>query len=333
MPMHIRIFFILMVSMLVALPAQASTLIPVPFSSQAPRSDWKQPWFDACEETSVTMVDLYYNPWQRTDSSLTISVTDAEAHILKFFSRKEQLFGTSFDEPVQKLAQVINNYYSWEAYTVFNPTIDQLKAELDAKRPIIVPASGKELQNPRFRNGGPPFHMFVLSGYDNATQQFIAQEPGTQYGHNYTYSYATVLNAMHDYVPNDISQGAKVVLFTRPTVTDLSAHLDIDNDGLSKKDELQHGTNLSIADTDNDGFSDGYEVQKGYSPLLNEKAIRSGHLVKMADDPKVYLVQGDTIQHIATEFVFLSRGYRWSEIKTISQAFLETFTVGSAIYQ
>src|SRR5690606_41290644 len=42
-------------------PAVVEQLIlDVPFTSQAPEGNWKQPWQDACEETSILMVDRFY---------------------------------------------------------------------------------------------------------------------------------------------------------------------------------------------------------------------------------------------------------------------------------
>lgn len=43
--------------------------------------------------------------------------------------------------------------------------------------------------------------------------------------------------------------------------------LDVDNDGLSAKDEAKYGTDPNNGDTDGDGFLDGAEVAKDYNPL------------------------------------------------------------------
>ncbi|PIR75213.1 MAG: hypothetical protein CO030_02085 [Candidatus Magasanikbacteria bacterium CG_4_9_14_0_2_um_filter_42_11] len=51
------IFFVLF---FLTSPVQATTLLEVPFTSQAPDSIWVQPWQDACEETTVFMVHRFY---------------------------------------------------------------------------------------------------------------------------------------------------------------------------------------------------------------------------------------------------------------------------------
>lgn len=51
---------------------------------------------------------------------------------------------------------------------------------------------------------------------------------------------------------------------------------DHDNDGLSDREELRFGTDLSKPDTDGDGFSDKDEISKGFDPLdaKNKKSIK-----------------------------------------------------------
>ncbi len=44
-------------------------------------------------------------------------------------------------------------------------------------------------------------------------------------------------------------------------------NVDSDSDGLTTKEEFEHGTDSEKADTDNDGYSDGTEVKGGYDPL------------------------------------------------------------------
>ncbi|MBN1539473.1 MAG: hypothetical protein JW939_04955 [Candidatus Thermoplasmatota archaeon] len=55
------------------------------------------------------------------------------------------------------------------------------------------------------------------------------------------------------------------------------ASLDMDGDGLSNREEFEHGTEMDNADTDGDGFADGYEVRNGFDPLdpLSGKDIYS----------------------------------------------------------
>lgn len=57
--------------------------------------------------------------------------------------------------------------------------------------------------------------MMVIIGFDNKNQEFIVHDPGFGSGLDYRYSYATIMDTLHDF-DHETSQanGASVVLFT-----------------------------------------------------------------------------------------------------------------------
>lgn len=201
-------------------PAIAINL-DVPFTPQAPYANWSQPWQDACEEAAIVMVDYFYSPARsqtpadRADQPRTIPRSEAAAAIRRAYDLKNILYGWSLDENADKIARWINDFYGWEAQVVEQPTIGQIKVELDAGRPIIAPVHGRSLFNPYFRDGGPDYHTLVISGYDDERREFIVQEPGTRHGLDFRYSYDRLLSAIHDYVPGGKTKiGRSVVIFT-----------------------------------------------------------------------------------------------------------------------
>lgn len=298
--------------------------IPVPFTSQAPEANWTEPWFNACEETSVVMVDSYYQKQE-------LSKFTAKEKIIEIFAIKNSAYGYSLDESAESIASFINNFLPWEAMLKTNPTLEDLKTELDRGNPVIIPAAGKLLHNPHFRNGGPVYHMLVVSGYDEVDEEFITQEPGTRFGKNYRYSFATVMNALHNYAPyKSIYDGARVAIFTRPQIN-TSAETDGDEDGLSKKQEIHFGTSLVSKDTDADGFSDKQEVETGFSATVHENNLLLSSLVKLAENPKVYLLQNHLKRHIINEDIFLSHGFFWYQIITVSDKFLASIPEGAPL--
>lgn len=306
-----------------AFPVNATTLA-VPFTPQAPFADWRQPWQDACEESTIVMVDAYYR-------GTSLDKHRAKKDILQVFRIKEGVHGKSLDENAATMVDIINKFYPWEARAVENPSIDQIKQEIDAKRPVIALTYGRALYNPYFLRGGPDYHTVVISGYDDKKQDFITQEPGTRRGLDFRYSYDRLMSAIHDFVPGKQTKyGRKVVLFTSPIVG-ASGKLDGDGDGLSKNDELEHGTVLWLADSDGDGYSDGDEVQHGYLAHVNEKQYMHGSLVKSSTRPEVYLLQNSKKQHIASEAVFLKRGWQWNDVHIVSENFLSRFPLGKTI--
>lgn len=322
---HNRAFVVLSTLISIFLPSFVHTAeINVPFTSQAPYANWSEPWHNACEETSITMVHGYYT------NNLSFTKIEAKQHILEIFSIKNTFIGKSFDEPVEIVTQLINEFLPWEAHILENPTITDIKREIDANQPVIIPVLANTLQNPHFR-GTFPYHMLVISGYDDNTKEFITQEPGTRYGKNYRYTYDTIDAAIRDFDPLDIENAPRRVIATNKTVEE-SENTDGDNDGLTKIQEIMYGTSLTNTDSDDDGYTDGEEVLHGYSPTINEKRIKNGTVVKVTGFSTVFLYSNGILSSFANEKSFLSRGYTWSQILPISPAYRDLQTRGSVLY-
>jgi len=293
----------------------------VPFTTQAPLNKWVEPWENACEETSIVMVNQFF-----TGTTDTLILPElATEQILNIFSLKEETLGWSLDESAKDMATIINGYLSWEVRLVENPTIEQIQNQINTGFPIIVPAYGKALFNPNFRQGGPEYHVFVISGYDDVQREFIVQEPGTRRGQNYRYPYDRVMTANHDYLFRNTRSGKCVMLFASPDLS-LSKDSDADADGLTKENEILYRTSLTDSDTDRDGFTDGQEVSNGFSPTVNESVIEGGDLVKVADSPKVYVLWAGQKRHILTASSFVRHGWDWKKIQTVSQKFLDQYS-------
>jgi len=301
----------------------AATTLPVPFTSQAPFSDWHEPWQNACEEATIVMVDSFYK-------QKTLEPEGARQALLDIFRIKNNTFGWSLDEDADTIAELINAYLPWEASVAVSPTVEQIKQEIDAGRPVIIPAYGKALYNPHFKNGGPIYHTVVISGYDDAARMFITQEPGTRHGLDFRYSYDRIMNAMHDFVPGNTANGRRVAIFTNPVLTH-SAHIDADNDGLTKAEEIAHRTVVWLADSDGDGYGDGVEVSQGYLPTVAEQRLPSGTLIQALNDPKVYLLENGAKRHIVNENVFVRRGFLWRRIQPVSVPFLQDVREGEPV--
>ncbi|MBU0569527.1 C39 family peptidase [Patescibacteria group bacterium] len=304
--------------------ALSTTNLSVPFTSQAPFGDWSEPWQNACEETSILMTDFFY-------AGKTLDRATARDQILQILSIKNNSFGYSLDETADTVVNLINGYLPWEAYLVSNPTLEQIKNEIDQGHPVILPFYSRDLLNPHFLQGGPEYHMNVVSGYDDNAQKFIVQEPGTRFGLDYRYSYNIILHAIHDFLPGNTINGSKIAIFTRKNLQ-TSSNTDADQDGLTKSDELKYGTILWLKDSDGDGYLDGEEVTSGHSPTMAETRLTNGALIKTADDSRVYLLENNTKRHILNESVFLSHGWAWSDIVVMSEVFLDNLPNKSQVF-
>jgi len=183
-------------------------LLDVPFTSQAPKANWDQPYQDACEEASVLNVDFYYK-----DKTFTPDIADEE--ILKFVEFEKTYLGFFESTTAAEIARVIRAYLGYTRVDVIdNPTADQIKGFIAAGHPVIVPSQGQQLGNPNFTDPGPVYHMFVIKGY--TADEFITNDVGTRKGESYRYDISTVMNAMHDWNGGDVDNGAKRIIVIYP---------------------------------------------------------------------------------------------------------------------
>jgi uncharacterized protein YvpB len=179
----------------------------VPFSSQAPYQKWIPPYDEACEETSLIMVEYYLksgNLTKDTAVSEIIRMTDWQ---------RERGYGV--DTSAAEVAVHARAFYGRQAHLYYDSEVTSanIKKLLSSGHPVIIPAAGRILNNPNFQNGGPPYHMIVIVGYDDKNN-FITHDPGTQYGQNYKYSEETIMKAIHDWTgsKSTVLEGRKAML-------------------------------------------------------------------------------------------------------------------------
>ncbi len=186
--------------------------LDVPFTIQAPEQNWDMPYEEACEEASITMVDAYYHG--QTDR---LPIDLAKRTILDLVDYENKTFGDFKHTTVAQTGKMAMDFFKLpDARSIPVKSANDIKRLLANGFPVIVPAAGRELGNPNFKTPGPIYHMFVIKGYTK-DGMFITDEPGTRKGHDFVYSYDTVMNAMHDYDATDMDKGAKVVLILFPS--------------------------------------------------------------------------------------------------------------------
>lgn len=181
----------------------------VPFTSQAPSGNWDLPFKEACEEASILMMDKFYKGQSFANASET------EDEIKNIVDFEEQKLNFHLDTDAQETAQVLNNYFGYQNVRVVdNITVNDIKKELAQGRPVIVPAAGRMLGNPYYRQPGPLYHMLVVKGYTET--KFITNDPGTRRGKDFTYSFDTLYNAIHDWNNGNVNEGKKTMIVVEP---------------------------------------------------------------------------------------------------------------------
>lgn len=178
--------------------------LAVPFTPQAPFADWNLPYKEACEESSLIMVDYFLK-----NQTLTPSLADRE--ILNLAAYQKQKLGYFEDTDAETTAKIMRDYYGYKGVkAVYGITVDDIKKELAKGRPVIIPAAGRLLGNPFYTFPGPLYHMLVIKGYTG--ENFITNDPGTRRGENFLYSFDRLYNAIHDWNNGDIYNGRKAMI-------------------------------------------------------------------------------------------------------------------------
>lgn len=192
----------------VTAPPVKEANLDVPFMSQAPHGDWSLPFQEACEEASLIMIDAYYkNAGPFTPDAATDKILDLvewENNTLGFYE------DTTADE-VARIAREYFHHARSEAVAI--RSMDDVKKQIDAGVPVLLPAAGRLLMNPYFSGQGPLYHMVVVKGY--ADGRIIANDPGTRRGADYLYDPAVLWNAVHDWNGGDVEHGRKVMVLVR----------------------------------------------------------------------------------------------------------------------
>src|SRR3989344_646690 len=124
------------------LEPRTSEKLPVPYVNEAPSGDWSGPWKNACEEASIAMVQFYYR------GRTSVSIAEAEAFMIMLFEKQNAKYGNNVNSDATQFKYLIDNFTSFGAEIVRNPTIEQIKEELDDERQVISLHYGFDLHNP-----------------------------------------------------------------------------------------------------------------------------------------------------------------------------------------
>jgi hypothetical protein len=176
--------------------------LAVPFTSQAPEKNWDQPWQDACEEAALLMMDAYYKKYN-------LSPLFAKDEILKMVDWETE-HGMGYDIDAEQFKIMGKDYFKFNFKIIENPSVEDIKKLIAGGQAVLGVFDGKVLPNPHFRSGGPVYHALVIKGYDE--ENFITNDPGTQFGEGFKYKYDDLVNALHDWNGGDVKNGRKVIM-------------------------------------------------------------------------------------------------------------------------
>jgi len=184
--------------------------LAVPFTAQAPDGVWDPAAEEYCEEASMYMVDRYFDGVRGSLDPVTV-----RSELQKVAAWEDGRFGYNKDINAAEMAVTLNEYYGLNASLDEVVSEARIRQHLEAGSVIIIPAAGKELQNPYFSNGGPWYHALVIRGVDG--DSFITNDPGTKRGSGYRYPISRILQAIHDFtgVKENTGTGRKVMVVVK----------------------------------------------------------------------------------------------------------------------
>lgn len=186
-------------------PPQSKNL-SISFSPQAPYALWDELHNNACEEAAIIMVHYY-----KMKKTLNKKVMENEIQKMVDFQIKN--YGGHNDLNGKEIGKLASDFYEYkEPKIVYNFSWEEVKNEIVAGNPVIVPAAGRLLKNPYYKTPGPIYHALVIRGYSK--DKIITNDPGTKRGENYQYSYKILDNALHEWTGSEetLNQGKKVMI-------------------------------------------------------------------------------------------------------------------------
>lgn len=173
---------------------QSSFIENVPFTAQAPFGEWSISTFqNGCEEASVVMAAYW-----ALEKPLTKEIAKKEIIALAEFEDKKH--GQSIDTSAKDTEKLFKEYYSIITTEVRTDiAMVDIQETLATGAVVIVPADGRKLKNPNFKQPGPTTHMVVVIGYDAQMREFITNDSGTRNGKGYRYEEEVFYGAIRDY--------------------------------------------------------------------------------------------------------------------------------------
>ena len=188
--------------------------LEVPYTNEAPDDNWTGPWKNACEEASITMAEKYYL------GQTTATKAEIKSFMQMLFNKQDRLYGSNADADAARTARLINDFSSYGAVVKDNPTVADIKKEINGRRPVITLHYGFDLKNKNipFLPSGSSYHMMVVVGYDDAKKEFIVNDPGDRRtGKNHRYGYDLFMKTLHDFdFKTRKANGPARVIFTYP---------------------------------------------------------------------------------------------------------------------
>jgi hypothetical protein len=179
--------------------------LSVLFIPQAPKEVWDEVHEETCEEAAMAMLDAYLKDRH------VMTVDEMEDELLAIVKFETDTLGYYASTDTAATADVMRDFYDLPGVKVVPLTsIGQVKAQIAAGRPVMLPTAGRMLKNPYFKGEGPVYHMVLAKGY--AGDRIITNDPGTKRGADYSYADDVLWEAIGEWTGSDVDTSKKSMI-------------------------------------------------------------------------------------------------------------------------
>ena len=177
----------------------------VPYTVQAPYANWKV-HEESCEEAALLMAHQYL---QGARADIDPATADREIRAQKAWQIKN--WGAERDLSIQKIGDLAQAYYGDQSKLIPEISVNQIKAEISAGRPVLVPVMTQSLKNSHYSPGNV-YHILLIKGYDS--NGVITNDAGVKEGKDWHYSWDILWSAV-DSANTKINQGRTGVVLIK----------------------------------------------------------------------------------------------------------------------
>ncbi|MCL5093922.1 MAG: C39 family peptidase [Patescibacteria group bacterium] len=187
-----------------------SALIEVPYTVQAPYANWNI-HEESCEEAASLMYYYFLNGQTTFNGSTIIPLATADAEFIKMKNWQVARYGKEPDLSTEAWGKFMTDYYGFKYKNFKNITAEDIKREISAGHPVVVPVITHGLQNPHYGRQ-PSYHLLLIKGYK--PEGVITNDAGVKEGENYFYTWDILFKAIDAQTPQ-MKQGREMTIVTK----------------------------------------------------------------------------------------------------------------------
>jgi hypothetical protein len=191
------------------IPLPDSFLIPMPYTPQAPNANWAV-HEESCEEAAILMVHYLLDKKLALSVGTVIPASISSTELVALKNWQVKNWGPEKDLNLYNVGKLANAYYGYSYKVTEDITETEIKKEVAAGHPVLVPVITHALENPHYGRL-PSYHILVIKGYDAAG--IITNDAGIKEGENYRYTWDILWKAI-DAQTAQMKQGRDMLTIT-----------------------------------------------------------------------------------------------------------------------